>query len=175
MKKVIAVGVLMIVMTGAFAQDAISKFFSKYQSDESFSSVTVSSKMFSLFTNMDAETPEDKEVLEAISKLKGLKILAKEDARNARELYKEAFVLIPIKEYEELMSVRNEDKDIKFYIKENAGKISELLMVMGGNEQFMVMSLFGEIDLKQISRIGKKMDVKGLEHLEKMGDHKKKN
>jgi hypothetical protein len=175
MKKVIAVGVLMIVMTGAFAQDAISKFFSKYQTDESFSSVTVSSKMFSLFTNMDAETPEDKEVLEAISKLKGLKILAKEDARNARELYKEAFVLIPIKEYEELMSVRNEDKDIKFYIKESAGKISELLMVMGGNEQFMVMSLFGEIDLKQISRIGKKMDVKGLEHLEKMGDHKKKN
>jgi len=175
MKKVIAVGALMIVMTGAFAQDAISKFFSKYQSDESFSSVTVSSKMFSLFTNMDADTPEDKEILEAISKLKGLKILGKEDARNARELYKEAFVLIPIKEYEELMSVRNEDKDIKFYIKENAGKISELLMVMGGNEQFMVMSLFGEIDLKQISRIGKKMDVKGLEHLEKMGDHKKKN
>jgi len=175
MKKVIAVGILMVTVTGAFAQDAISKFFSKYQSDESFSSVTVSSKMFSLFTNMDAETPEDKEVLEAISKLKGLKILAKDDARNARDLYKEAFVLIPIKEYEELMSVRNEDKDIKFYIKESAGKISELLMVMGGNEQFMVMSLFGEIDLKQISRIGKKMDVKGLEHLEKMGDHKKKN
>jgi hypothetical protein len=175
MKKVIAVGILMMGVSGVFAQDAISKFFSKYQSDESFSSVTVSSKMFSLFTNMDAETAEDKEVLEAISKLKGLKILGKEDARNARELYKEAFVLIPIKEYEELMSVRNEDKDIKFYIKESAGKISELLMVMGGNEQFMVMSLFGEIDLKQISRIGKKMDVKGLEHLEKMGDHKKKN
>ena len=34
-------------------------------------------------------------------------------------------------------------------------------------------SLFGEIDLKQVSRIGKKMDVKGLENLEKMGEHKK--
>jgi CII-binding regulator of phage lambda lysogenization HflD len=175
MKKIIAIGVLMVVMNGAFAQDAISKFFSKYQADESFSSVTVSSKMFGLFTNMEADTPEDKEVLEAISKLKGLKILAKQEARNARELYKEAFVLIPIKEYEELMSVRNEDKDMKFYIKESGGKISELLMIMGGNEQFMVMSLFGEIDLKQISRIGKKMDVKGLEHLEKMGDHQKKH
>lgn len=175
MKKVIVVAVLMVVVTESFSQDAISKFFSKYQTDESFSSVTVSSKMFGLFTNMDADTPEDKEVLEAISKLKGLKILAKQDTRNARELYKEAFTLIPIKEYEELMSVRNEDKDIKFYIKESSGKISELLMVMGGNEQFMVMSLFGEIDLKQISRIGKKMDVKGLEHLEKMGDHKKKD
>jgi hypothetical protein len=168
MKKAIVAGVLMLVMSGAFAQDAISKFFSKYQSDESFSQVTVSSKMFALFTNMEAETQEDKEVLDAISKLKGLRILAKEDARNARALYKEAFTLIPVKEYEELMSMRDKDKDMKFLIKESGGKISELLMIMGGNEQFMVMSLFGEIDLKQVSRIGKKMDVKGLEHLEKM-------
>jgi hypothetical protein len=36
------------------------------------------------------------------------------------------------------------------------------------------MSLFGEIDLKQIARIGRKMDVKGLENLEKM-DHDKKH
>lgn len=175
MKKIIVAGALLIVMNGAFAQDAISKFFSKYQTDESFSSVTVSSKMFGLFTNMEADTPEDKEILEAISKLKGLKILAKEDARTARGLYKEAFTLIPIKEYEELMSVRTDDKDMKFFIKETSGKISELLMVVGGNEQFMVMSLFGEIDLKQIARIGKKMDVKGLEHLEKMHDGDKKH
>jgi len=168
MKKLIAVAGLMMVMTGAFAQDAISKFFSKYQTDETFSQVTVSSKMFGLFTNMEAETAEDKEVLDAISKLKGLRILAKEDARNARALYKEAFTLIPMKEYEELMSVRDKDKDMKFLIKESGGKISELLMIMGGNEQFMVLSLFGEIDLKQVSRIGKKMDVKGLEHLDKM-------
>jgi len=168
MKKAIAVGLLMMVMSGAFAQDAISKFFSKYQNDESFSQVTVSSKMFALFTNMEAETAEDKEVLDAISKLKGLRILSKEDARNARTLYKEAFTLVPAKEYEELMSMRDKDKDMKFLIKESGGKISELLMIMGGNEQFMVMSLFGEIDLKQVSRIGKKMDVKGLEHLEKM-------
>lgn len=168
MRKFIAVVGLMIIAGSVFAQDAISKFFTKYQSDESFSQVTVSSKMFGLFTNMEADTPEDKEVLDAISKLKGLRILAKEDARNARALYKEAFGLIPAKEYEELMSVRDKDKDMKFLIKENGGKISELLMVMGGNESFMVMSLFGEIDLKQISRIGKKMNVSGLEHLDKM-------
>lgn len=168
MKKLVAIVVLMMVISGAYAQDAISKFFSKYQNDESFSQVTVSSKMFGLFTKMEADTEEDKEVLDAISKLKGLRILAKEDARNARELYKEAFTLIPVKEYEELMSVRDKDKDMKFLIKESAGKISELLMVMGGNEDFMVLSLFGEIDLKQVSRIGRRMDVKGLENLEKM-------
>ena len=45
-------------------------------------------------------------------------------------------------------------------------------MVMGGNEEFMVMSLFGEIDLKQVSKIGKKMNVDGLENLENIKDKK---
>jgi CII-binding regulator of phage lambda lysogenization HflD len=102
-----------------------------------------------------------------------LKILGKQNTSDARTLYKEAFALIPINEFEELMSVRDKDKDMKFYIKEKSGKISELLMVMGGTSDFMVLSLFGEIDLKQVSRLGKKMDVKGLENLEKINQKKK--
>ena len=174
MKKIVVIVALLITFNGAFAQDAISKFFSKYQNDETFTQVNVSSKMFSLFTNMDAETPEDKEVLEAISKLKGLRILHKENTSDARSLYKEAFALIPVKEFEELMSNRDKDNDMKFYIKETGGKISELVMIMGGTDDFMVMSLFGEIDLKQVSRIGRKMDVKGLENLQNI-DRDEKN
>jgi len=167
MKRIAVVIGLMMVVSAVHAQDAISKFFSKYQNDESFTQVNLSSKMFGLFTKMEADTPEDQEVLDAISKLKGLKILAKDDGRNSRHLYQEAFQLIP-KDYEELMTVRDKDKDMKFLIKESGGKISELVMVMGGNSEFMLMSLFGEIDLKQISRIGKQMNVGGLENLQRI-------
>lgn len=167
---------MVLLAVGAFAQgDAITKFFNKYATDESFTQVTVSGKMFSLFTNMEAETQEDKEVLDAISKLKGLRILAKDDTRDARALYKEAFSLIPAADYEELMSVRDDNKDMKFMIRENDGKISELLMIMGGADEFMVLSVFGDIDLKQISRIGKKMNVSGLEKLENMDSNGKGN
>ena len=167
MKKILAVAIIMTSVSAVQAQDVISKFFTKYQNDESFTNVNISSKMFGLFTQMDADNPEDKEILEAISKLKGLKILAKENARNSRDLYQEALSLIP-KNFEELMSVRDKDKDMKFMIQENGGKISEMLMVVGGNEEFMILSIFGEIDLKQISRIGSKMNIKGLENLQNM-------
>lgn len=176
MKKITAFAVFIVLMTvasGAFAQDAISKLFSKYQSDESFSQVNISSKMFGLVTNLEADKPEDKEVLQAISKIKGLRILGKENTSDAKALYKEAFALINNKEFEELMSVRDKDKDMKFYVKEAGGKISELVMIMGGTDDFMVLSIFGEIDLKQISKIGKSMDVGGLEHLQRLDkDHK---
>ncbi|HEY9004478.1 MAG TPA: DUF4252 domain-containing protein [Ohtaekwangia sp.] len=175
MKKIFAIALILVAVNGAFAQDAISKFFTKYQGDESFTQVTVSSKMFSLFTNMEVDSKEDQEVLNAISKLKGLRILGKENTSDARALYKEAFALIPTKEFEELMSVRDKDKDMKFLIKESGGKISELVMIMGGTDDFMILSLFGEIDLKQVSKIGKKMNVEGLQKLEKMNDGNKKN
>jgi len=100
MKKVLIVAGVMMFSVAAMAQnDAISKFFSKYQNDESFTYANISSKMFSLFTNMEVEKKEDQEVLNAISKLKGLRVLQKDDARNARELYKEAMSLIPSKDY----------------------------------------------------------------------------
>jgi hypothetical protein len=174
MKKLMIGAVMMMVSVMAQAQgDAITKFFSKYQNDDTFSQVTVSSKMFGLFTNMEVESKDDQEVLDAISKLKGLRVLAKENARNSRELYKEAMAMIPVKEYEELMTVRDKDKDMKFFIKETGGKISELVMVAGGNEEFMVLTVYGEIDLKQMSKIGRKMDVDGLQNLDKLNDGKK--
>jgi hypothetical protein len=176
MKKVIIVMAFMMFSVAAIAQnDAVTKFFSKYQNDETFTYANISSKMFSMFTNMEVEKKEDQEVLNAISKLKGLRVLQKDDARNARELYKEALSLIPMKEYEELMSVRDKDQDMKFFVKEIApGKIGELLMVMGGDDEFMVLTLFGEIDLKQVGRMGSKMDIDGLKNLEKLDDKNSK-
>ncbi|UII30008.1 DUF4252 domain-containing protein [Fulvivirga ulvae] len=173
MKKVIVLIVGMMITVHLNAQDAISKFFSKYESDTDFTHVSVTSRMFGLFTNLEMDSKEDQEVMDAISKLKGLKILAKENTTKGKELYKEAFSLIPKSEYDELMSVRDEDKDMKFMIKEKDGKISELLMVMGGNNEFFILTLFGEIDLKQISKISKAMDIDGLEGLEKLDGNKK--
>jgi hypothetical protein len=178
MKKIIASLILVAWVTGVYAQgDAISKFFNKYSTDESFGTqVTISSKMFSLFTDLEVDSPEDKEVLEAISKLKGLRIIGKENTSDARALYKEAAGIILANKYEELMSVRDKDKDMKFYILEKSpGKIGELVMISGSTNDFMLMTLFGEIDLKQVSRIGKKMSVGGLEHLEKIDQKDKKN
>jgi len=177
MKKIIAILIVTAVSTGVYAQgEAVGKFFAKYATDESFTTATISSKMFSLITNMDVETPEDKEVVDAISKLKGLKVLGKENSSDARNLYKEAYSLVATKEYEELMSVRDKDKDMKFFIRESSGKVNELVMVMGGSDDFMLLSIFGEIDLKAISKIGRKMNVDGLEQLERIHhDDKKKN
>jgi hypothetical protein len=170
MKKVM-LGVVMMLSVAVQAQnDVIAKFFNKYDGDESFSKVSISGKMFSMMANIDGNTEDEKAMISAISKIKGLKILKKDDARNSRELYKEALSMVPTGQFEELMTVRDKDKDMKFFTKESGGKISELVMVLGGNEEFLVMSLFGEIDLKEMGKIGKSVNIDGLQNLDKMKD-----
>lgn len=178
MKKLTILFIMMAFTTLTFAQDdAISKFFSKYEDDENFTHITITSRMFGLFANLDAEDEEDKELLDAVSKVKGLKIITKDDIEKSEAiaLYKEAFELIPEKEYDELMTVRDKDTDMKFLIKEQNAIITELVMVMHGDNEFFLLSLIGDIDLKQISRLSKSMSIDGFEHLKNIDKDDKKN
>jgi len=46
-------------------------------------------------------------------------------------------------------------------------------MVVGGREGFLVMTLYGEIDLKKIGKSSKIMKMQGLEHLRMLGEDNK--
>lgn len=172
MKKSTTIIVLMLLGSVTWAQDdAISQFFSKYNDDPDFTQVTVTSKMFGLFTHFEPEDEDQEAVKNAISKITGLKILALEDTHRGKDLYDEAFKLIPKNDYEELMTMKEPDGELKFLIKEKDGKIAELLMIKGGHENFFILSLVGEIDLKEISKLSRHMDIDGFEHLRKIDDN----
>lgn len=154
--------------------DAISRYFSQYADDDKFTSVYISNRMFNLFSKAVEDDKEDREIKQAISKLKGIRILSSDKLADGKKMYQEAARSLPLKGYEELMVVKREGHhELKFLIIEAGGKISELLMLSGGGKDFFMLSMIGDIDLKQISKLSKSMDVKGLEDLEKLDDKKK--
>ena len=146
--------------------DAIEKYFSKYLDDERFSVVYISPKMFSMVASLEIEDL-DPEVKEIINQLEGLRILTTEF--NTNSLYNEAMETIDMKEYELLMKVRDGEENVHFLVKEGEqNKIRELLLLVGGNEQFVLLSFVGNIDLSKISKLANSMDIDGMEHLEKI-------
>ena len=167
MKKITFIILLMVASISGYAQNnVITDLFNQYYDDENFTKVSVSSKMFDLFTEIEPGDKDEEMILRAISKLEGLKILAADSIGNSRKLFDDAVKKISSKGYEELMEVKDAEEDMKFMIMDTNGKITELVMVIGGRKQFIIMSLFGEIDLKSISKLSKSMNIEGLEHLE---------
>lgn len=171
MKKYISIvfiAVFALIGTAAQAQsDAIEKYFEKYMDDESFTMVYVSPRMFQMFAEIDPEDMEE-ELKEVISDIKGLRILTTEN--NTMALYKEAQKTIRTSEYEVLMTVRDEGSNVNFLIKEEGDLIKELLLLVGGEDEFVMISFVGNIDLDKISKLSKSMDIDGLEHLENLDD-----
>ena len=131
--------------------------------------VYVSPKMFQMFTKVAEGAGDDiePEITEMISNLKGLKILTTDV--DARDFYKEAIDMFDTSQYDELMTVRSEGDDVKFLVKDSDGGnvVDELLLLVGGDE-FVMLSFVGEIDLRQIGRLARSIDMKGANHLEKL-------
>ena len=166
MKNIILIIGITFLSFGAMAQGTlINNYFNKYTDDENFTKVSVSQKMFSLFTELEAGSEAENEFLQAVSKLKGLKIIAADSIPNSMAIYKQAVADVNKAGYEELMTVKSSDENLLFSIQEANGIISELIMVVGGKENFVMLSLYGEIDLKNISKIAQEMRVEGLEKL----------
>lgn len=171
MKKIISTTAMLVFVLAAIAQnDVIDKYFSSYYQSEDFTKVSISSKMFDLFTNIEADDPDETEVLEAISKLTGMRMLVNSSSsEEGFAMYQKALKSTG-KEYEVLMTVDDKDDDITFYVHEKSGIIHELVMIGNGGGEFFVLSLLGDIDLKQINKLAKSLDIDGMEHLEKMED-----
>ncbi|MEO1628697.1 MAG: DUF4252 domain-containing protein, partial [Bacteroidota bacterium] len=139
--------------TQAQDNDAISKYFEQYVEDEKFTVVYVSPKMFELLGKLDLDHLEDKEAqvaMDMAKELKSIRVLTTE--HNPGQYYKEALQKINTREYESLVQVRDEGENVNLMIKEgNGDTISELLVLVGGEDEFVLVSLMGVIDLKNIS------------------------
>jgi hypothetical protein len=164
--------ILALSMTGQSQNDSIQRYFEKYMSDERFDMVYISPKMFSMVSKIELESDQiDPDVMDIIKELKGLRILSY-DGPEAPTFYKEAKTKINLNEYEELIVARDGDEQIHIRVKESGDIVSELILLVGGTNEFALISFIGNVDLKKIGKLAKILDIDHIQELERI-DKKK--
>jgi Domain of unknown function (DUF4252) len=154
---------LLLLGAGVFAQDdAIGQFFGKYVDDPRFTVVSVSPRMFRLLSKVSWDTVSS-DLKQTVTSLRSLRVLSTDST--PLHFFKEALKLIDHKQYEDLITVRGNNDNVRFLIKENGDKISELLMIAADQDGFTLMSFVGDIDLDKLSRLSADLDIKGMENL----------
>lgn len=173
MKKITLILSFMLVSLVTMAQrDAVDVLFDKYAGKDGFTTVIISSKMFSLFQDMEVE---DDEFNKMMSGLQSIRILATDETMDDKTInfYDEVMKELNESDYEELMVVKEKDQDVIFLIKERNGRVAELLLVAGGKGgDNALISIRGDIDLKTISKLARSMDIEGMDQLEKLEEKK---
>lgn len=150
-------------------QDAIMKYFGKYVDDEKFTVVYISPKMFDMVAKIEIEDMEP-DVQQVIKSLKGLRILHTE--QNTLQYYNEALKAINSNEYEVLLTARENGENVRFLVKDNGDIVEELLMIVGGDKNFALLSFLGNIDLKKVGKLAKALDIDNLQYLDKLQEKK---
>jgi len=165
--------IFFILMVSIFAlqadaqQDAITRLFGKYVDDSRFTAVYISPKVFDMISTMSKEQQaKDKELTEVLTNLKGIRILTTEVTPKA--FYQEALKSLETNKFDLLMQVRDKTENVRFFVKDNGPVVDELILVVGGDSSFTVMSFTGKIDLKKISKLSESINVEGAEHLDKL-------
>lgn len=168
MKRIIIFYVLAIITINLWPQSPADKVFDKYSGAEGFTTVYITKYMFDLFKDVENNNVSD-EMQEAISRLNSIKILATDDdpdTKTSINLYDEVMKNLPQAEYKEMMVIKEKDENVRFLVREKDSKVVELLLLVGSPDESVMISIQGDIDMKNISKITKALNIEGMEKLE---------
>jgi hypothetical protein len=171
MKTIVLLVGFLLLSVGGSSQSIMDNLYDKYSGATGFTSVYISKYMFDMFRNKDTDQKSQDEMQQTLSKLNCIKILASDDDPATPmpvNLYQEILKVLPSSSYKEIMVVKDKDQNVVFYAKEEKDKVVELLLVVSGKESNVLISIQGDIDMKNISKLGSTMNIQGMDKLKDM-------
>jgi len=154
--------------------------FDKYEDYSDVSSIVVNQKMFDMLSDIETNDPDAGAFMIQAGKLKNLSVYTTSSREMSSVMEGDVAEYIEIFKLEELMRIKVDGSNIKFYILEGKddNHVKELLMfsteltnltvqenytINGTKLEFetVLLSLKGDIDLREVSNITSELNVPG--------------
>ena len=167
---------LVLFPTFLFSQN----FFDKYEDYDDIGSIIVNQKMFNMLSDIETNDPDAGALMIQAGKLKNLSVYTTSSREMSSVMEGDVAEYIEIFKLEELMRIKVDGSNIKFYILEGKddNHVKELLMfsteltnltvqenytINGTKLEFetVLLSLKGDIDLREVSNLTSKLNVPG--------------
>ncbi len=157
--QLLAIFLLLVPMIGLAQKSPVDKLFEKYANRDGMTTVNISGALLSFAAVAGGDSAE----ANMLSQLKGIRILSVDDEalNKSIDFFKEmeGDKFFKANNYESLMEITEKDEIVRFYArKAENGAFSELLMVIGGDENTLI-SIQGLIDPANLGKITGALDM----------------
>jgi len=184
MKKTVVILSLILAPIVLSAQS----IFEKYEDQEHVTSVVVNQKMFNMLANIEVQTndPDSDAFINQVKMLDNLTVFTTDNTSVSNSMKKDVEKYIKTSKLEELMRIKDGDQTVNFFVLEGKddNHVKELLMFVNGLGELtkdetisingkqriietVLLSLTGDIDLRQVSKLTNQLNVPGGEQLKK--------
>lgn len=138
---------LLLPLVGAAQQLNYSGFFDRYENDKEFRTVVLGRKMM----EMMSEQTSDREMRRTLAGIEHIKVIS-------TSTYNERFVadaraVTSSSSYKLVSSVSEGGREVSFYVLNTREGKNRLLMLSFSDEEWVVMGIYGQFDLRNISRL----------------------
>jgi len=159
--------------------------FERYADHNDVSLVSISPKMFKMLGQLSVslDDPEAQEYIDMVSSIENFKVLISGNDEVTAAMSKWAAEQLSSKDLEELMTIKDADADVAFYVKSGKSddRVEKLIMYVNGvnpeiikdsplgelTVETIILLIEGDIDLKQISKLTDQMNLPGGKQLRK--------
>ena len=165
MKKVLILIAIAIIPLFSGAQDFVEDLIHKYQDTEGFTTVSIQGEMFEILAALG---DDEKDLQNLKGMIRKIQIISMEDSYQGKTVnfFDELKPHISSGKYVELMTVREKDNNVVFYVHYNKEKvIKEMLLIVGGKTDNAVINLKGNIKLDQLADLSSSVKISGFEYL----------
>jgi hypothetical protein len=162
MKKILLTLLIALPMFGISQSNCIENFYSKYKDHEGITAFTLSGNLIQFAASFEED--ENKKVMEKISQVRILvmdevNLVPRNDFNGLlKSLKKDAF--------DELMLIKEEGTDIEIYIREKGNTISDVILMVYNEGEFIMLSVEGAFNYSDLNDLN--LDFNGGEYLKKL-------
>lgn len=168
MRNFLIYGVLLLLPALATAQSKyITQFYNQYKSYESVSSF----KLGGFVLTLAGTFADDENARKVLRKVSHLRLMVVEEANLVTpEDYTTLVRGLQSDRFEELLQIRDEGERIDFFLREDGDRITDVLMLLRGKDEFLLLSLEGAFKFSDLNDLH--IDIEGGEYFSQLPDKK---
>ncbi len=162
-RMVLTIAVIAFAASLTAQRLSADEFFNKYSDREGYTTVIINGSLLGFLGSREGDDPDN-----PMKKITSIRLLVrdKDKAPESNGFLPEIRNIIRRGRYEELMSVRNYDTDLRFMVRSERDIVKEMLLVIDGDDE-AVVHIEGNLTRDEASRLFES-DGKGLAILEEL-------
>ncbi|MDR1369803.1 MAG: DUF4252 domain-containing protein [Dysgonamonadaceae bacterium] len=166
MKRILLITVLNVLSYAAFSQEVANLFLEKFNNDDHLEVISIGKKMFQMMADASIDDGEFNKTIKGLEKII---VISSTDSTLSSEYYDSACEILAKKKngFETLLSTKDGKEELVVMSKESKGVIKELVLLQIDKvNNFSLISLSGDINLKTLAKYSEKINLSGLKVLD---------
>ena len=145
--------------------EAIQHFIQQHKSDRGFTYAFLSKDLFEVAIQSDINAEEWRGIHQAVQNIGSLSILAADSLKDALPLYREVKSMIPDDSFEELLTVRDGNENVRIWVKSAENMVTDLVLLVGSPHEFVLVCFAGNLELGNLADLAKLFEAGKAESL----------